>query len=131
MPNKELDTKATKGNYKLPAAKMSGRSYDMKEAYNKNLTASARLHYLENERHDKDKKSGGSIISKHMGGRMHGKSKPATKMHHAASKHGYAVKEYGKPMAKMGYPASKKGVKDAYTEDMPIKTDMNPNKKGA
>ena len=76
-------------------------------------------------------KSGGSIISKHMGGRMHGKSKPATKMHHAASKHGYAVKEYGKPMAKMGYPASKKGVKDAYTEDMPIKTDMNPNKKGA
>ena len=46
MPNKELDTKATKGNYKLPAAKMSGRSYDMKEAYNKNLTASARLHYL-------------------------------------------------------------------------------------
>tara|TARA_R110002020_G_scaffold118140_7_gene270130 strand:- start:3035 stop:4039 length:1005 start_codon:yes stop_codon:yes gene_type:complete len=34
--------------------KMSGRSYDMKEAYNKNLSPSARLHYLENERHDKD-----------------------------------------------------------------------------
>ena len=35
-------------------AKMSGRAYDMKEAYNKDLSASARLHYLENERHDKD-----------------------------------------------------------------------------
>jgi len=125
MPNYEQNMKATERNM---AAKMSGRSYDMKEAYNKNLTASARLHYLENERHDKDKKSGGSIISKHMGGRMHGKSKPATKMHHAASKMGYAVKEYGKPMAKMGYPAQ---VKDAYTEDMPIKTDMNSKKKGA
>ena len=32
---------------------MSGEKYDAKEAYNKNLTASARLHYLENERHDK------------------------------------------------------------------------------
>ena len=118
MPSKKQDMTATEGNM---AAKMSGRAYDMKEAYNTHLTASARLHYLENERHDKDKKSGGSIISKHMGGRMHRKSSPAGKMHHAA-------KQYGEPMAKMGYPAQ---VKDAYTEDMPIKTDMNPNKKGA
>ena len=35
-------------------AKMSGRSYDMKEAYNKDLSDKARLHYLENERHDAD-----------------------------------------------------------------------------
>ena len=28
------------------------RQFDEKEAYDKNLTASARLHYLENERHD-------------------------------------------------------------------------------
>lgn len=33
-------------------AKMSGKAYDNKEAYNKDLSASARLHYLENERHD-------------------------------------------------------------------------------
>tara|TARA_R100001463_G_scaffold3804_2_gene15041 strand:+ start:826 stop:1620 length:795 start_codon:yes stop_codon:yes gene_type:complete len=33
---------------------MSGRSYDMKMAYDKKLTPKARLHYLENERHDKD-----------------------------------------------------------------------------
>lgn len=33
-------------------ANMSGRSYDMKMAYDKKLTPKARLHYLENERHD-------------------------------------------------------------------------------
>lgn len=32
---------------------MSGEKYDAKEAYNKNLSPKARLHYLENERHDK------------------------------------------------------------------------------
>ena len=32
----------------------SGEKYNAKEAYNKDLTASARLHYLENERHDHD-----------------------------------------------------------------------------
>ena len=31
-----------------------GKKYDQKEAYNKNLSASARLHYLENARHDTD-----------------------------------------------------------------------------
>ena len=39
---------------------MSGRSYDAKEAYNKNLTPKARLHYLENERHDAVLKKKGS-----------------------------------------------------------------------
>jgi len=34
---------------------MKGKQYDYKEAYNKNLTAKARLHYLENARHDQDK----------------------------------------------------------------------------
>jgi hypothetical protein len=31
-----------------------GKKYDYKEAYNKDLTAKARLHYLENARHDQD-----------------------------------------------------------------------------
>jgi|TARA_R100000482_G_scaffold98795_1_gene42637 hypothetical protein len=39
--------------YKKGPMAMSGEKYDAKQAYNKNLTASARLHYLENERHDK------------------------------------------------------------------------------
>jgi len=34
-----------------------GMKYDYKEAYNKNLKPSARLHYLENARHDKDSSS--------------------------------------------------------------------------
>jgi hypothetical protein len=33
---------------------MDGKKYDYKEAYNKNLTPKARLHYLENARHDQD-----------------------------------------------------------------------------
>jgi hypothetical protein len=39
--------------HKKPGMSMSGEKYDAKEAYNKNLSAKARLHYLENERHDK------------------------------------------------------------------------------
>ena len=50
-------------------ANMSGQSYDAKEAYNKNLSASARLHYLENNRADAKAKKGGHSIHKHMGGR--------------------------------------------------------------
>ena len=35
-------------------SKRADERYDAKEAYNKDLTASARLHYLENVRHDHD-----------------------------------------------------------------------------
>ena len=38
------------GNSKF--SKKQDEAYDAKEAYNKDLTASARLHYLENDRHD-------------------------------------------------------------------------------
>ena len=41
------------GKKHLAGSSMDGEKYDAKQAYNKNLTASARLHYLENERHDK------------------------------------------------------------------------------
>ena len=40
------------GNSKF--SKKRDEDYDAKEAYNKNLTDSARLHYLENLRHDHD-----------------------------------------------------------------------------
>jgi len=39
------------GNHPRFSHKQDER-YDAKEAYNKDLTASARLHYLENDRHD-------------------------------------------------------------------------------
>ena len=47
---------------------MSGENYNAKQAYNKDLSASARLHYLENNRADKKAKGGShrSPIMKHM-----------------------------------------------------------------
>jgi len=50
---------------KKHGASMSGEKYDAKQAYNKNLSAKARLHYLENERHDKTSGGRHSIL-KHM-----------------------------------------------------------------
>jgi len=44
--------------------KMTGREYDEKEAYNKELSPKARLHYLENERHDSYEKKGGMFGNK-------------------------------------------------------------------
>ena len=41
-------------------AKMSGRSYDIEKAYDKNLPMSERFHYLENERNDAPGKMKGS-----------------------------------------------------------------------
>ena len=53
---------------KKEGASMSGEKYDAKQAYNKNLSASSRLHYLENNRADKKAKGGShrSTIMKHM-----------------------------------------------------------------
>jgi hypothetical protein len=48
---------------KKQGSSMSGEKYDAKQAYNKSLSPKARLHYLENERHDK---TSGHPIHKHM-----------------------------------------------------------------
>jgi len=45
--------------------------YDAKEAYNKDLTASARLHYLENDRHDHDSPAHGHCTPMHKHTRAH------------------------------------------------------------
>ena len=56
------------GQMDMMGSSMSGEKYDAKQAYNKNLSASARLHYLENNRADKKAKGKGhrSPIMKHM-----------------------------------------------------------------
>ena len=59
-----IDDKDLKLQKESPA-KMTGRSYDMKMAYDKKLTPKARLHYLENERHDAPGKMKGSPYQKH------------------------------------------------------------------
>lgn len=75
-------------------ASMSGKKYDAKEAYNKNLTASARLHYLENERHDKTSRPsihkhmrnfGVSMKNYNMGASMKG-TPPGSRMQNLAKK---------------------------------------------
>ncbi len=45
--------------------------YDAKEAYNKDLTASARLHYLENDRHDHDSPAHGHCTPMHKHTKAH------------------------------------------------------------
>ena len=45
-----------KSRFERYEPKKSGESYDMKEAYNKDLTKGARFNYLKNAIHDKNKK---------------------------------------------------------------------------
>ncbi len=66
-----------------------GVKYDYKEAYNKNLKPSARLHYLENARHDQDSPA------------KMGHKSPAKKYGSPMEKHCTPMKKYGSPM-KMG-----------------------------
>ena len=56
---------SSKGNFGKPhkfkgpekyQPKKSGEAYDMKQAYNKDLTEGARFNYLKNAIHDKNKK---------------------------------------------------------------------------
>lgn len=65
---KDNKTKMGASMMEKKGASMSGENYDAKQAYNKNLSASARLHYLENNRADKKAKGGShrSPIMKHM-----------------------------------------------------------------
>lgn len=71
---------------KRSPAKMTGKAYDNKEAYNKNLSASARLHYLENERADDkspmnmyNNKSPMNMYNKKSPMNMYGKKSPLEK----------------------------------------------------
>ena len=74
-----------------------GVKYDYKEAYNKKLKPSARLHYLENARHDQDSpaKMG------HKSPAKMGHKSPAKKYGSPMEKHCTPMKKYGSPM-KMG-----------------------------
>ena len=79
---------------KKHGSSMSGEKYDAKEAYNKNLSPKARLHYLENERHDKTsghaihkhmKNFGASMKNHNMGAAMNG-TPPGSRMQNLAKK---------------------------------------------
>tara|TARA_R100001198_G_C5198661_1_gene188536 strand:- start:401 stop:928 length:528 start_codon:yes stop_codon:yes gene_type:complete len=70
MDGASMNKKYGASMMKKEGASMSGEKYDAKQAYNKDLSASARLHYLENNRADKKAKGGShrSPIMKHMKG---------------------------------------------------------------
>lgn len=79
---------------KKHGSSMSGEKYDAKEAYNKNLSPKARLHYLENERHDKTSRHaihkhmrnfGASMKDHNMGAAMNG-TPPGSRMQNLAKK---------------------------------------------
>lgn len=81
-----------------------GVKFDYKQAYNKNLKPSARLHYLENARHDQDspaKKIGPQGLGV-KGNNGYTIGSPAKMGHKSpAKKYGSPMEKYGSPM-KMG-----------------------------
>jgi hypothetical protein len=107
---------------------MSGRSYDMKMAYDKKLTPKARLHYLENERHDAPGKMKGSPY--HMG---HKDS--AMKMGSPYEKHGSPYHKHGSPyhMGHKDSPMNKAlvGKQHNLPEHLKKKIEAAPEMKGS
>ena len=96
--------------------------YDAKEAYNKDLSASARLHYLENNIHDKHAaKQYGDPAAKNI-----------TEVLSKGARHDAAPKMYQEPAAKMndyGDPAGKE-VTEASQKKL-LASDANPEFKAA
>jgi hypothetical protein len=85
-----------------------GVKFDYKQAYNKNLKPSARLHYLENARHDQDspaKKIGPQGLGV-KGNNGYTIGSPAKMGHKSPAKMGHKspAKKYGSPMEKYGSP---------------------------
>jgi len=89
------------GNSKF--SKRHDEDYDAKEAYNKNLTASARLHYLENDRHDHESPAK-NIVG--MAGKAAGMAADAAQSYKLAEKR-EAMK---KAMSEMGKMATTGGA---------------------
>ena len=89
---------------------MSDKSYDLGKAYDKNLTAKARLHYLENERHISDSPA-----------RMYGKSKGpkmgAKKGDQSKSRADYAMDSGKTDKGYKGKDGSSKGDQSASKRD--------------
>lgn len=71
MPLFKMDKYSMGTSMRGPLDKMSGKAYDNKMAYNKNLTAKARFHYLENE--ERDDRDGVSMKHSHKGPSAYGK----------------------------------------------------------
>ena len=110
-----------------------GVKYDYKEAYNKKLKPSARLHYLENARHDQDSPA----EMGHKSPAKMGHKSPAKKYGSPMEKHCTPMKKYKSPMKMGGHaihkhmgggPFHKAGNPDL--EYMPVVKDATGQRKG-
>ena len=101
-----------------------GMKYDYKKAYDKNLKPSARLHYLENARHDKDSMSkmvGHGSMAKQYGGSM-------AKSHH---KGGSMARQDISPIMSHCSMARFEGQAKRDLKDMPITKDASGGRKSS
>ncbi len=98
----------------------SGQRYDDKQAYNKDLSDSARLHYLENEEHDKGMSRKGNAGDHMMtidAYKRHTEANSNTTQHHSQGMSRYGS-DYGDSAAEFN-----KGLRDASAKG---KLDSNP-----
>ena len=98
-----------------------GMKYDYKKAYDKNLKPSARLHYLENARHDRDsmaKMAGHGSMAKQYGSmaKQYGSMAKMDKS--------MAMKKDISPIMKHCTPMRMKGQAGRDLKDMPLTKDM-------
>jgi hypothetical protein len=96
----------------------SGQSYDNKQAYNKDLSDSARLHYLENEEHDK----GMSRKASPLNDKPPGDSHP----HNAKGEHKRGVSRKSSPVNNVSYGTGYIGGMSRYTTDEGMSRSSSP-----
>tara|TARA_R100001015_G_C4595468_1_gene150692 strand:- start:464 stop:946 length:483 start_codon:yes stop_codon:yes gene_type:complete len=109
-------------------ARKADERYDAKEAYNKNLSGKARLHYLENDIHDK-----GMSMKSPMNNMNHEAMKGKEKHNHMMVHHP-AKPPKGKSPASMKSPMQKESAKQErknLMKDNPVDKDASGKRKSA
>ena len=96
----------------------SGQRYDNKQAYNKDLSDSARLHYLENEEHDKGMSRKASPLNDEPPGDSH--------PHNAKGEHKRGVSRKSSPVNNVSYGTGYIGGMSRYTTDEGMSRSSSP-----
>jgi len=96
----------------------SGQRYDNKQAYNKDLSDSAKLHYLENEEHDKGMSRKASPLNDEPPGDSH--------PHNAKGEHKRGVSRKSSPVNNVSYGTGYIGGMSRYTTDESMSRSSSP-----
>ena len=96
----------------------SSQRYDNKQAYNKDLSDSARLHYLENEEHDKGMSRKASPLNDEPPGDSH--------PHNAKGEHKRGVSRKSSPVNNVSYGTGYIGGMSRYTTDEGMSRSSSP-----